>query len=479
MNNTTCFKDDMAALEQCLKGLNLKYDGITGVCAAAYTLYKVKPSMGEKISRFRSFQEEISLSMGRTVRVVTLPDSVGIELPHSKEDRKTACYVDMQVCYSGKETIPVVLGESADGKIQVEDLARMPHLLIAGATKQGETNAIRVMIASMIKALPADKLKFALFDPKQADLECCRNLLEKGYLAVIPDRSSSSEEKEYCIVRSATEALSILASLEKEMEERYEAMAKCSVRNMEQYHEKYGKGQLKYNHLPYYPFIVAVIDEFADYTRLADSKLRNQIQNKIIRLAQKGRCAGIHMVLATQRPCVDVISGIMKANFPSRLAFRTASRVDSISVIDCPGAETLCGSGDALYMAGVDLTRIQVPYLPETDFEQILESLAGNDMVPYYLPYVDDDSAECRKEKPLSLPEDADPMLYEAAMLAVMTRKASVSMLQKKLQLGFARASRIMDQLEAKGVVSGFNGTEPRQVLINTCLELKHVFCEE
>lgn len=457
---------EKSALEKCLQQFSIAYEGISCICGPTYNLYKLIPKPGDKVSKIKALQEDISLSLNENVRIVILGDCIGIEIPHKKEDRECIDYASLDSKYSGGVELPVMIGLDISKKVLFEDLTEMPHLLISGATKQGKTSAIRVIIASLIQNLAPDKIKFALFDPKQNVLMVCRQLFSQGYLAIEPNYSSDKDEFEHCIARTDNESLSLLSSLEKEMEERYDALSRCSVKSIGRYHQKYEAGDLPNGELNYFPYIVAIVDELADLTMKS-----KKILAKIIRLAQKGRAVGIHLIVATQRPSTDVISGLVKANFPTRLAVKTASRIDSMCIIDCPGAEKLTGNGDALFSEGLELVRVQIPNLSEDELSKIISS---NDSkysgCSYYLPYVDDDILP--HDKDIATKEQYDEMFKDAAIVVVAMQMASISLLQRKLSIGFAKASRIIDQLEHAGIVGEMTGSSPRKVLVGNLSEL-------
>jgi len=401
---------EKSTLEKCLQQFHVDYEDISCICGSTYNLYKLIPKPGEIVSKIKALQEDISISLNCLVRITIMDDSIGIEIPHKKEDREIVDYATLDSKYSGGGELPVMIGLDISKKVLFEDLTEMPHLLISGATKQGKTNAIRVIIASLIQNLGPDKIKFALFDPKQKDLIVCRQLYSQGYLAIEPNYTLDKDEFEHCIARTDNEYLSLLSSLEKEMEDRYETLSQCSIKTIGQYHQRYEAGELPDGENNYFPYIVTIIDEFAGLTM----KIKEMLA-KIIRLAQKGRAVGIHLIIATQRPCIDVITGIVKANFPTRLAVRTTSRIDSMCILDCPGAEKLTGDGDALFSEGLDLTRVQIPNLSEDELSKLISSNASKySGCSYYFPYVDDDILS--QDKDIAPKEQYDEMFKDAAM---------------------------------------------------------------
>ncbi|MCQ2272987.1 MAG: hypothetical protein MJZ72_09440 [Bacteroidales bacterium] len=471
MQSKTDLEKELTALTKCLQQYKLSFEGISCITGPTYNLYKIIPKPGDKVSKFKNLQEDFSVSLGTAVRVITLSDSIGIEIPHNKEARDIIKYIDLNILESDNSNLPVILGSTIYGETVCEDLTNMSHLLLAGATKQGKTNSIRSIIAGLIQRIPAQEVKFALFDTKGYELQECSSLFSRDYLVMEPKYSSKEGEENHCISTTVEEASSKLSAICMELESRYETLSKHKLRNIETYQREYKAYKIT-GGSPYMPYIVVIIDEVANL--VLNHKLGKEILSKIVRIAAKGRCVGIHMIISTQRPSFDVISGIIKANFPSRLAFRTSSRVDSITILDCPGAEKLTGNGDALYSAGYDLCRVQTPLLGNKDFKQIIESKPKGTGVPYYLPFVDNEllvpDVESSKNK-----IDADPMIEDAAKVVILLQKASTSLLQQRLGLGFARASRIMDQLEELGIVGRKDGRKPREILVSNISELKKI----
>ena len=368
-------------------------------------------------------------------------------------------------------------------KVKVFDLADAPHLLIAGATKQGKSVGLNVLVSSLLYSKHPSELKMVFIDPKMVEFSAYASLL-KHYLAVLPDAGDEQDERNSAIVKKAKDAERVLRSLCIEMDERYELLSKALVNNIKLYNEKYKDRHL----LPteghrYLPYLVTIVDEYADLTMSIggspETKAASKsIQNSIIRLAQKGRAAGIHVVLATQRPSVDVISGIIKTNFPTRIAFRVASRIDSMTILDMPGAEKLIGRGDMLYYAGVETERIQCGFVSNKEINDIA-SYVGSQQgyqrsynTPYYLP--DPSPAEGEGGGMIDM-GDLDERFVEAAKMVVTTQKGATSDLQRRLGMGYAKAGRVMDQLEAAGIVGPQEGSKPRQVLVQDLDSLQEI----
>lgn len=360
----------ISSVAKALTDCNLKFTDISAVLGSSFTLFKVKPIPGAKVSAFRKMEEEISLGLGAPIRITAMPDCIGIEVP-----RKNRTPVLLHDCI-GNETwskeqeysLPIILGEDVYRRLHVVDLATLPHLLVAGATKQGKTVFLRNLIMSLIWKKNPEDLKFVLIDPKGTELTPFETL-KNTYLATLPE--SNSEAKEGCIATDISRAETMLSALSLELGKRYELLSSAGVRDIKSYNKK-----LKDSHLPY---IVCICDEYADLIMGTDKVRKNSIQSSIIMLAQKGRAVGIHIVISTQRPSYSVISGVIKANFPARAAFRVASCADSRVIIDCPGTEKLTGSGDMLFSIGLDCERIQVPYYNSDEMEDEIRELARDE----------------------------------------------------------------------------------------------------
>ena len=457
-----------------LSNYKISIDDVVAQVGPTVTLYKVYPSKGVRIAEIKRLQEDIAMSLNaRGVRVTTLSDSVGIEVANDKaEIVPLKALLNDESYRTSKAELPVAIGYTITQKVKVFDLAEAPHLLVAGATRQGKSVGLNVIVASLLFAKHPSELKFVFIDPKMVEFSAYGQLL-KHYLAVLP-ANSDEEEEANAIVKRPKDSEKVLKSLCVEMDARYELMSKAYVNNVKLYNEKYKDRHL----LPtkghrYMPYIVVVIDEYADLTMTvggsqeAKNSARN-IQTAIVRLAQKGRAAGIHVILATQRPSVDVISGVIKANFPTRIAFRVTSRVDSGTILDTPGAEKLIGNGDMLYYSGADIERVQCGYVSGKEILSITTFIGDQQgykksyNVPYYLP----DVSESAEGGGMIDMHDIDERFEEAARMVVLSQKGSTSDLQRKMSLGYSRAGKIMDQLEAAGIVGPPDGSKPRQVLV-------------
>lgn len=460
-----------------LANYKIQLNDVTAIVGPTVTLYKVYPAPGVKISDIKKLQEDIAMSLrAKGVRVVTLEDSVGIEVANDFASIvPLKALLNDDAFRNSKAELPVAIGYTITQKVKVFDLADAPHLLIAGATKQGKSVGLNVIVSSLLYSRHPSELKFVFIDPKMVEFSAYAKLLHH-YLAVMPDAVSEEDEMSAAIVKKPKDAEKILRSICIEMDDRYELLSKAGVNKITLYNDKYRNHHLRSDQgHRFLPYLVVVVDEYADLTMTSgggpEAKAAGRsITGSIIRLAQKGRAAGIHVILATQRPSVDVISGLIKSNFPMRIAFRVASRVDSMTILDAPGAEKLIGKGDMLFSAGIDTERIQCGYVSGEEIDEITASISDQQgyaksyNTPYYLPSAED--AEGEGSGSGADMSDVDERFREAAELVVTTQKASTSYLQTRLGMGFAKAARVMGQLETAGVVGPQDGAKPRQVLI-------------
>jgi S-DNA-T family DNA segregation ATPase FtsK/SpoIIIE len=461
-----------------LANYKIQVNDVKAIVGPTVTLYKVYPAPGVKIADIKKLQEDIALSLNaKGVRVVTLNDSVGIEVANDFASIvPLKALLNDDAFRNSKADLPVAIGYTITQKVRVFDLADAPHLLIAGATKQGKSVGLNVIVSSLLYSKHPSELKFVFIDPKMVEFSAYGQLL-KHYLAVLPDSADEDEERNNAIVKKPKDAEKILRSLCTEMDDRYELLSKAGVNKITLYNEKYKERKLRPDHgHRFLPYIVVVVDEYADLTMTTgaspDARAASRsITNSIIRLAQKGRAAGLHVILATQRPSVDVISGIIKSNFPMRIAFRVASRVDSMTILDAPGAEKLIGRGDMLFSAGIDSERIQCGFIDGKEIDAITEFI-GEQIgygrcynTPYYLPSPEEPGAEGGEGGMVDMSK-VDERFEEAAKMVVLSQRGSTSDLQRKLGMGYAKAGRVMDQLEAAGIVGPQEGSKPRQVLV-------------
>ena len=469
-----------------LENYRIQINDVTAVVGPTVTLYKVNPAPGVKIAEIKRLQDDIGMYLhAKGVRVTTLTDSVGIEVANDHPSIVPMRAVLNDDAFRKAQTkmeLPIAIGSTIQKEVKVFDLADAPHLLVAGATKMGKSVGLNAIITSLLYSKHPSELKLVFIDPKMVEFSAYARLLHH-YLAVVPC-NDEQEEQQNAIIKKAELAEKVLKSLVQEMEDRYLLISKAYVQNIKQYNEKYRNRRL----LPtdghkFMPYIVTVIDEYADLTMSmsgGDSKvIARSITTSIIRLAQKGRAAGIHVVIATQRPSVDVITGLIKANFPTRIAFRVLSRIDSSTILDSPGAEKLIGRGDMLYYAGVEIERVQCAFIDNEEINRLTEFIGSQQgykrsyNTPYYLPEVADNT-ESGSGGMVDM-KKLDERFEEAARMIVTRQRGSTSDLQRQLGMGYAKAGRVMDQLEAAGIVGPQEGSKPRQVLIASLDELEKV----
>ncbi len=469
-----------------LLNYKIEVEQVKAVVGPTVTLYKIVPAPGVKVSAIENLHKEIGMSLGvKGVRVVVLTDCVGIEVANREPSivplKKT---LNDDSFRNTKYELPIALGYTITKKVKTFDLASAPHLLVAGATQQGKSVGLNVIISSLLYAKHPSELKFVFIDPKMVEFTAYNSLL-KHYLAVMPMAASEEDEREKAIVKDAKQAELVLNSLCIEMDERYKLMQSAGVNKLTLYNEKYKDRHL----LPtdghkYLPYLVVVIDEYADLTMAGGSgpearKAAKNIESAIVRLAQKGRAAGIHVIIATQRPSVNVITGLIKTNFPTRIAFRVVSRVDSATILDTNGAENLIGKGDMLYYAGIEMERVQCALVSMAEINRITSFIGSQTgyrkcyNTPYYLPVPESQDGETSGGS-IDM-QNIDPLFEDAARMVVTTQKGSTSDLQRRLGMGYARAGRVMDQLEGAGIVGPQEGSKPRQVLVADFAELDEI----
>lgn len=478
-------KSNNFKIKATLQTYKIEVREVKAVVGPTITLYKLYPAPGVTVASIMNKDKEIALALNSDrVRLVMLPDSIGIEVPNMKQSIvPLKAVLNNDEFRNSKAELPIAIGYATlVQKVEVFDLADAPHLLVAGATKMGKSVGLNVMIASLLFSKHPSELKFVFIDPKMVEFSSYSRLLHH-YLAVLPDSGDAKEELDNSIVKKAPAAEAVLRSLCIEMDARYELMNKAGVNNIVLYNEKYKERHL----LPtmghhYLPYLVTVIDEYSDLIMSAgssgeDKTRARSITTSIIRLAQKGRAAGIHIILATQRPSVDVITGLIKNNFPARIAFRVFSGTDSKTILDSTGAEKLIGKGDMIYNAGANMVRAQCAFIGNDEIATLTKFIGAQEgykksfNTPYYLPEPTDKSDEGGVGA-LNV-NDLDERFEEAARLVVTTQKGSTSDLQRRLGMGYAKAGRVMDQLESAGIVGPQEGSKPRQVLIGDIDELE------
>lgn len=475
-----------ARIRSTLQNYKIAVDKVTAVVGPTVTLYKVVPAPGVRVSAIEGLRREIAMALGTSgVRVVTLPDSVGIEVPNDRASIvPLKALLNSETFRSNNAELPIALGYTITQEVKTFDLTDAPHLLVAGATKQGKSVGLNVIISSLLYSKHPSELKFVFIDPKMVEFTHYNALL-KHYLAVLPMAASEEDEKQNAIIKNPVQAEQVLNSLCIEMDERYKLLATAGVNDFKSYNEKYKDRYL----LPtdghkYMPYLVVVIDEYADLVMAGGAspeakKSAKNIESSIIRLAQKGRAAGIHVIIATQRPSVNVITGLIKANFPTRIAFRVLSGPDSKTILDTTGAENLIGKGDMLYYAGVKMERVQCALISMKEIKKVTRFIGEQNgykqcySTPYYLPVPVSQDGEAGGGT-IDM-QNIDAMFEDAARLVVTNQKGSTSDLQRRLGMGYARAGRVMDQLEAAGIVGPQDGSKPRSVLVGDLRELEEI----
>ena len=455
-----------------LANYKIGIDQIKATIGPTVTLYEIIPEAGIRISKIKNLEDDIALSLSalgiRIIAPIPGKGTIGIEVPN-----KNPSLVSMKSVISAKNfqeaemELPIAIGKTISNETYVVDLTKMPHLLMAGATGQGKSVGLNAVLTSLIYKKHPSEVKFVLVDPKKVELTLF-NKIERHYLAKLPDSNEA-------IITDNKEVIKTLNSMCIEMDNRYELLKNALCRNIKEYNTKFKERKLNpdsgNNFLPY---IVLIIDEFADLIMTAGK----EVETPIARLAQLARAVGIHLIIATQRPSVNVITGIIKANFPARIAFRVTSKIDSRTILDSGGADQLIGRGDMLYTQGNDLVRIQCAFVDTPEIQKITEFIgsqtgyAGAHELP---EYIGDDSSTTLDNNI----EERDVLFKEAAEVIVIAQQGSASLLQRKMKLGYNRAGRIIDQLEAAGIVGPFEGSKAREVLISDIASLNAYLEEE
>jgi DNA segregation ATPase FtsK/SpoIIIE, S-DNA-T family len=430
------------------------------------TLYEIVPAPGIKISRIRNLEDDIALSLSalgiRIIAPIPGKGTIGIEVPNKKKQIVGLREVIASDKFrTARMDLPIALGKTISNEVFVADLAKMPHLLIAGATGQGKSVGINSVLISLLYRKHPAQLKLVLIDPKKVELYPY-GFLENHFLAFLPEQTEP-------IVTDNNQVIYTLNSLCIEMDARYELLKRAKTRNLREYNEKFTSRRLnpREGHR-FLPFIVLVIDEFADLILTAG----REVEQPLARLAQLARAVGIHLVIATQRPSVNIITGSIKANFPARIAFKVASKIDSRTILDSGGADQLIGQGDMLLSVGGDMIRLQGAFVDTSEVEKVLDFIGKQQGFPepHFLPEYNPDNPNAKGPMDVA---DLDDMFLEAARIVVANQHGSTSMVQRRLKLGYNRAGRIMDQLEAMGIVGAAEGSKPREVLISSPSELE------
>ena len=477
---------NIATIKQTLADHHVKVSDIQAISGPTVTLYRIYPEKGVKIAAIRNLQEDVAVALnaGKTVRVLTLDDSIGIEVPNATRSLVPIRSLISDPSFTeSKAELPIAIGSTIEGKTKVFDLSKAPHLLVAGSTNQGKSVGLNVIAASLLYAKRPSELKMVFIDPKGTEFTPYKALYSH-YLAVAPTASGEEEEIEKSIPVSPKDADMVLRCLCQEMKVRYELLRQAgSCPNIKTYNEKFLEKKLRPDKgHRFLPYIVAIIDEYAQLTLVTSGKpeARNasrSITASIISLAQMGRAAGIHMIIATQTPRKDVISGMIKANFPMMIGYKVANSTESQVVLDTTGADKLIGNGDMLISQNANVERVQCGYIGPEEIKALTDSIACQKgaqksySTPYYLPEVEDESDE--KGGGMVDMKKLDANFEEAARVVVSSGRASTSYLQTTIGMGFARSARVMSQLEAAGIVGPQIGkSKNREVLVNSFEEL-------
>ncbi len=455
-----------------LKNYKIGIAQIKATIGPTVTLYEIVPEAGIRISKIKNLEDDIALSLAalgiRIIAPIPGKGTVGIEVPN-----KNATIVSMRSVIASNKfqkaemELPIAFGKTISNETFVVDLAKMPHMLMAGATGQGKSVGLNAVITSLLYKKHPAEVKFILVDPKKVELTLY-NKIERHFLAKLPD----SEE---AIITDNTKVINTLNSLCIEMDHRYELLKSAMVRNIKEYNTKFKARKLNPNDgHKFLPYIVLVIDEFADLIMTAGK----EVETPIARLAQLARAIGIHLIIATQRPSVNVITGIIKANFPARIAFRVTSKIDSRTILDAQGADQLIGRGDMLYTQGNDVTRLQCAFVDTPEVAKITDYIGSQRAYPeaHLLPEYVGEETGTSLDNDIA---DRDAMFRDAAEVIVTAQQGSASLIQRKLKLGYNRAGRIIDQLEAAGIVGPFEGSKARQVLVPDMYSLEQLLENE
>jgi S-DNA-T family DNA segregation ATPase FtsK/SpoIIIE len=453
-----------------LKNYNIGIKQIKATIGPTVTLYEIIPDAGVRISKIKSLEDDIALSLSalgiRIIAPIPGKGTIGIEVPNQKK-----AIVSMKSLISSKKfteaemELPIAIGKTISNETFVVDLTKMPHLLMAGATGQGKSVGINAILCSILYKKHPAEVKFVLVDPKKIELSIY-NKIEKHYLAKLPDSDNA-------IIINSDKVINTLNSLCREMDKRYELLKNAMTRNIKEYNSKFVSKTLnpEEGHI-FLPYIVLVIDEFADLIMTSGK----EIETPLARLAQLSRAVGIHLVIATQRPSVNVITGLIKANFPARIAYRVTSKIDSRTILDTGGAEQLIGRGDLLYSQSNTLTRVQCGFIDTPEVEKISEFIGSQ--IGYSSAYKLPEFSKDENSNPESISGERDPMFNEAARVIVSHQQGSASLLQRKLKLGYNRAGRIIDQMEEAGIVGPFEGSRARQVFISDLNSLENILSD-
>ena len=457
-------------IEDTLNNYGIEIQSIVATVGPTITLYEIIPKQGVRISKIRNLEDDIALSLAalgiRIIAPIPGKGTVGIEVPN-KDPQMVSMYsvIASRKFQDCKFDLPVALGKTITNEIFMLDLTKMPHILVAGATGQGKSVGLNAILTSLLYKKHPAQLKFVLIDPKKVEFNIYSHI-EQHFLAKLPD-------EEDAIITDVTKVVATLNSICKEMDERYDLLKAASTRNIKEYNAKFQARRLNPNKgHKYMPYIVVVVDEFGDLIMTAGK----EVELPIARIAQLARAVGIHMIIATQRPSTNIITGIIKANFPARIAFRVSSMIDSRTILDASGANQLIGRGDMLFSQGSDMVRIQCAFVDTPEVEQVCDFIGEQVgyptafLLPEYVPEGSEDSGIGEIDL-----KNRDSMFEDAARMVVASQQGSTSMIQRKFSIGYNRAGRIMDQLEAAGIVGPFEGSKARQVLVMDDTHLESV----
>lgn len=471
--NQSELEENKNRIVETLRNYKIEIAQIKATVGPSVTLYEIVPEAGIRISKIKSLEDDIALSLSalgiRIIAPIPGKGTIGIEVPNKNPTMVSMKSVIGSARFQEAEMeLPIALGKTISNETFVVDLAKMPHLLMAGATGQGKSVGLNAVLTSLLYKKHPAEVKFVLVDPKKVELTLF-NKIERHYLAKLPDAGDA-------IITDNAKVINTLNSLCVEMDNRYSLLKDAMVRNIKEYNDKFkGRKLNPENGHRFLPYIVLVVDEFADLIMTAGK----EVETPIARLAQLARAIGIHLIIATQRPSVNVITGIIKANFPARIAFRVTSKIDSRTILDTQGADQLIGRGDLLYTNGNDVVRVQCAFVDTPEVEKITDFIGSQKAYPdaYLLPeFVGEDESGTKLDMDIS---ERDSLFREAAEIIVTAQQGSASLLQRKLKLGYNRAGRLIDQLEAAGIVGPFEGSKARGVLIQDLSSLDHFFNNE
>ena len=457
-----------------LRNFGVEISSIKATVGPTITLYEITPAPGVRISRIRNLEDDIALSLSalgiRIIAPIPGKGTIGIEVPNAKPST-----VSMESILNSKKfqettmELPCAVGKTITNEVFMFDLAKAPHLLVAGATGQGKSVGLNAIITSLLYKKHPAELKIVLVDPKKVEFSVYSSI-EKHFLAKVPD------DGEEPIITDVTKVIRTLNSLCKEMDTRYDLLKIAQARNLKEYNKKFIDRQLNPEHgHRFMPYIVVVIDEFGDLIMTAGK----EVELPIARIAQLARAVGIHMIIATQRPTTNIITGTIKANFPSRIAFRVGAMIDSRTILDRPGAQQLIGRGDMLYLNGGEPVRVQCAFVDTPEVERINQFISQQQgyATAFELPEPDTDDGEGGEARDVDM-QHLDPMFEDAARLIVREQSGSTSLIQRKFAIGYNRAGRLMDQLEKAGIVGAAHGSKPREVLIMDEMSLENLLSQ-